>query len=319
MKVLVLGGNGFIGRNIVSKLQMQGAQVVIGSRKIAKQSNQLQVKMQNMQQADDWLLILKSVDVVVNSVGILRERGYFKQRETYAQIHTFAVESLADACAQLGVMLIHISAIGLSEKAKSAFITSKYWGEQAILASGANATIVRPSLLDGEGGYGAKWFRRVATWPLQFVMKSNGINEGQVAPLQATDLGEAVANLVMQNNVMQNKMMQNSETPTIVELGGSETLTIAAYLQLLRQRNGKTQAFQICAPTWIVRIVSHVFDAFALTPLSFGHFELMQGYNVPAKNWLPILLNRTPTLVGESQLGQDLLIVQSLAHCDYTA
>lgn len=32
MKVLVLGSNGFIGRNIVAKLQLQGAQVVIGNR-----------------------------------------------------------------------------------------------------------------------------------------------------------------------------------------------------------------------------------------------------------------------------------------------
>jgi hypothetical protein len=32
--------------------------------------------------------------------------------------------------------------------------------------------------------------------------------------------------------------------------------------------------------------------------LSFGHFELMQGCNVPAKNMLPILLGRKPTEVG---------------------
>jgi uncharacterized protein YbjT (DUF2867 family) len=280
MRVLVLGGNGFIGRNIAAKLQLQGAQVVIGSRKVAKQSNQLQVKMQDMQQAEDWLTIINSFDVVVNSVGILRER----KNETYSDIHTFAVESLADACATLQVKLIHISAIGLSATAKSGFITSKYWGEQAILASGSNALIVRPSLLDGEGGYGAKWFRRVATWPLQFVMKSDGL----VAPLQVTDLGEAVANLVM----------NNTQTPNIVELGGSETLSIPAYLRLLRQRSGKAKALQLNAPKWAVRLASHVFDVFAWTPLSFGHFELMQGYNVPAVNMLPQLLGRKPAEVG---------------------
>lgn len=284
MRVLVLGGNGFIGQNIVAKLQLQGAQVVIGSRKIAKQNNRLQVKMQNMQQADDWLSIINGFDVVVNSVGILRERGYFNARESYAAIHTLAAESLADACAQLGLKLIHISAIGLSASAKSGFITSKYWGEQAILTSGANAVIVRASLLDGEGGFGAKWFRRVAAWPLHFVMKSDGL----VAPLQVTDLGEAVANLAV--NEMQ--------TPIIIELGGSETLSIPAYLQLLRLRSGKTKALQLNAPKWLVRVTSHIFDVFAWTPLSFGHFELMQGYNVPAINKLPELLGRKPSELG---------------------
>ena len=288
MKVLVLGGNGFIGSNIVAKLQFQGAEVIVAGRKTALQSNQLQVKMQNIQQVSDWLPMINSVDVVINSVGILRER----KAESYKDIHTYAVKSLANACAQLNVKLIHISAIGLSANAKSGFITSKYWGEQAILASGANAVVVRASLLDGEGGFGAKWFRRVASWPIQFVMQSPGL----VAPLQVSDLGEAVANLAL-NNLQTPNIIE----PSIVELGGSEILSIPAYLQLLRLRDGKRKAFQLDAPKWLVRMISHIFDVFALTPLSFGHFELMQGRNVPVKNWLPILLKRAPTLMGKIQ------------------
>ena len=160
------------------------------------------------------------------------------------------------------------------------------------MASGANAVVVRASLLDGEGGFGAKWFRRVASWPIQFVMQSPGL----VAPLQVSDLGEAVANLAL-NNLQTPNIIE----PSIVELGGSEILSIPAYLQLLRLRDGKQKAFQLDAPKWLVRMISHIFDVFALTPLSFGHFELMQGRNVPVKNWLPILLKRAPTLVGKIQ------------------
>ena len=283
MKVLVLGGNGFIGSNIVAKLQLQGAEVIVTGRKSALQSNQLEVKMQNMQQAGDWLPMINNFDAVINSVGILRER----KAESYKDIHTYAVKSLAKACAQLNIRLIHISAIGLSANAKSGFITSKYLGEQAILVNGANAVIVRASLLDGEGGFGAKWFRRVASWPIQFVMQSPGL----VAPFQVSDLGQAAANLAI----------NNLKTPNIVELGGSEILSITAYLQLLRLGSGKSKALQIKTPKWMVRLASHIFDVFALTPLSFGHFELMQGFNVPAKNWLPILLGRAPMLAGELQ------------------
>lgn len=288
MKVLVLGGNGFIGSNIVVKLRAQGAQVLIGSRKSNSQNKMSAILMQKMLQTDDWLSTLNSLcfqagDVVVNSVGILRERP----SESYEKIHYLALKALTLACVQLNIRLIHISAIGLKQTAKSQFISSKFAGEQAVLESGAKAIIVRPSLLDGEGGYGAKWFRRVAAWPIQFVMQSDGL----VAPLEVADLGEAVANLCK---------MDFDDLPKVIELGGNDIVTIPQYLNQLRRAKNKKPALQIAIPKYVVRIASHIFDVFAWTPLSFGHFELMQGYNAPAKNSLPMLLGRKPYEVGVS-------------------
>lgn len=282
MQVLVLGGNGFIGANIVAQLQAQGARVHIGSRHLSAKPNSRQMHLHAMLRAQDWLPLLQDVDVVVNSVGILRER---KGGETYEKVHTKAPAALALACAQRGVRLVHISAIGLSLNARSRFIRSKYLGEQAILNSGADATIVRPSLLDGEGGYGAKWFRHVATWPLQLVMQSDGL----VAPLQVADLGEAVAKLCLNTYV---------SLPKTLELGGNEAISIPQYLNWLRATGARKPALQIAVPKILVRLASHIFDLLAWTPLSFGHFELMQGKNVPAVNWLPILLERAPQATG---------------------
>lgn len=294
MKVLVLGGNGFIGSNIVAALKNKKIEVLIGSRNVTKrqaaQTNMRQVVLHKLQNTEDWLPILQGVDFVVNSVGILRER----RKESYNQVHALAPEALADACAALNVKLIHISAIGLTDNAKSGFIRSKYWGEQAILNSGAMAIIVRASLLDGTvgnggAGYGAKWFRRVARWPVQCVMQSDDENQGVVAPLQVTDLGEAIANLCQMNF---------EKLPKVMELGGNKVVTIAQYLQSLRASYQQKVALQIAVPAILVRIVSHIFDVFAITPLSFGHFELMQGYNAPAMNMLPVLLGRRPSEVG---------------------
>lgn len=282
MQVLVLGGNGFIGANIVAQLQAQGAQVFVGSRHFSTKPNSRQVHLHAMLRAQDWLPLLQDVDVVVNSVGILRER---KGGETYEKVHTQAPAALSQACAQLGVRMVHISAIGLSLNAQSRFIRSKYLGEQAILNSGADVTIVRPSLLDGEGGYGAKWFRRVATWPLQLVMQSDGL----VAPLQVADLGEAVAKLCLNTYV---------SLPKTLELGGNEAVSIPQYLNWLRATSARKPALQIAVPKMMVRLASHILDVLAWTPLSFGHYELMQGKNVPAVNWLPILLERTPQATG---------------------
>lgn len=282
MRVLVLGGNGFIGKNIVLQLQVKEVEVFIGSRYASTNENGRQVHFKDMQCADDWLPLLQGVDVVINAVGILRER---RGGESYEKVHTLAPATLAQACAQQEIRMIHISAIGLSMQAKSRFIRSKLLGEQAILKSGAKVTIVRPSLLDGEGGYGAKWFRRVATWPLQLVMPSDGL----VAPLQVTDLGEAVAKLCLSSD---------ANLPQVLELGGNDAISIAQYLTWLRATTHRPPALQVAVPKILVRLVSHIFDVLAWTPLSFGHFELMQGKNVPAVNWLPILLGRAPRATG---------------------
>lgn len=281
LKVLVLGGNGFIGSQIVANLKTK-ADVFVGTQREKKLESQLTVRMQEMRTVSAWKKVLQDFDVVVNSVGILRER----KGESYNAVHNVAVATLAQACALKNIRLLHVSAIGLSANARSRFIQSKFAGEQAIMASGAKATIVRPSLLDGEGGYGAKWFRRVATWPVQLVMKS----EGLIAPLQVSDLGEAMASLVLK---------PESSLQTFIELGGTDAYSIPAYLTRLRQAKGYAPALQIPVPKWVVRLTSHIFDWFAWTPLSFGHFELMQGYNVPSINLLPQLLGRNPMGLGE--------------------
>ncbi len=280
LKVLVLGGNGFIGRQVVKQLANK-AEVIIGTRKQAREENMVSIKMQSMISQAMWIEALQGYDVVVNSVGILRER----RNESYEQVHTIAVEALAEACASLAISLVHVSALGLSLNAKSRFIQSKLAGEQAILRSDASATIVRPSLLDGEGGFGAKWFRRVAAWPIHFVMRSDGL----VAPLQVSDLGEAIATLVM---------MPAAQRPEIAELGG-DVYNIPQYLMALRKVKTTSNAWQLAVPKLIVRVFSHIFDVLAWTPLSFGHYELMQGYNVPSKNLLPLLLGRSPRPLGE--------------------
>ena len=298
MKVLVLGGNGFVGRNIVARLQNKNIAVLVGGRKPVTTGDVL-IRMQKMQTMADWLPMLQDVDVVVNSVGILRER----KNESYEQVHKLAPTALANACAELNVRLVHISAIGLSQQAKSGFIRSKFAGEQGILASGANAIIVRPSLLDGlEGnggaGYGATWFRRVAKWPVQFVMRSNGV----VAPLQVTDLGEAVANLCQ---------MEFESLPKILELGGNEVVTIPQYLNHLRASYQKRKALQIAVPKILVRLASHIFDVLAWTPLSFGHFELMQGCNAPTMNMLPVLLGCRPQALTLRKNNPIILLVKA--------
>jgi len=294
--VLVLGASGFIGRHALAALLERGCRAVIGSRRPSRIDDRLppdardcprrEVHFERLLAVADWHELLDGVDVVLNCVGILRGRG----RETYERIHTQAPAALAGACRERGLPLIHVSALGLEAQARSGFLRSKLAGERALRASGANWFIVRPSLLDGEGGFGAKWLRRVARWPVHPLPANAG---GRVAALDVRDLGEALARLAI-------RLAPGGDAPADRELdvGGSEARTLAAHLDALRRVHTARPALTLPIPGTVARAVSHVCDLFHVTPYSFGHFELLGRDNCPSRNRLPELLGRAPRAVG---------------------
>lgn len=292
LRVLVLGGGGFIGRHAVAALLARGDDVRIGSRHPGRLDRRLpadarecprrRVRLERLLDPADWAPFLDDVDVVLNCVGILRPRG----RETYDRVHHLAPAALAEACGRAGRRLVHVSALGLQAPMRSGFLRSKADGEAALRRSGADACIVRPSLLDAEtGGYGAAWIRRVARWPVH-VLPADAT--GRIAALDVRDLGLALAELAHRPR------LATSEGPAEFELGGDTALALGDYLAALRARRGARPALRLPVPGLLARLASHACDLLHLTPFSFGHWELLRRDNVPALNALPVLLGRPP-------------------------
>jgi uncharacterized protein YbjT (DUF2867 family) len=279
VRVLILGGSGFIGQHVVAALRARGHEAVVASR--SRRRGQVETHFERLTAPAAWYPLLRGIDAVVNAVGILRERG----RETYEAVHCLAPAALAIACARAGVRLVHVSALGLHDGARSRFILSKLAGERAIAAGGSNYSIVRPSLIDGNGGYGASWLRWVSRWPVHFTPADAC---GRIAALDARDLGEAIAVLCEKDAVPELRE---------VELGGSALRTMREYLAALRPAS-RRPALHVSVPAWIARAGSHLCDAAHFSPFSFGHLELMRRDNAPRENLLPALLGRSPTPVG---------------------
>src|SRR5262245_42486389 len=106
MRVLVLGGTGFIGRHVTAALAGRGHTVIIGTRHPARAGRVLpaslhgcerrEAHLERLVSPEAWKPLLRDVDAVVNAVGILRERG----AETYRRVHYLAPSALAAACAR---------------------------------------------------------------------------------------------------------------------------------------------------------------------------------------------------------------------------
>jgi uncharacterized protein YbjT (DUF2867 family) len=301
MRVLVLGGAGFIGRHVVRAFVANGDVVTVGCRKIPSARSKLGelaakcsievIRFEHMTERSHWLRYANNFDAIVNCVGILRPR----LGEAYRDVYVNAPLALARACrdSYRAPRFIHITALGLRATAESGFNTNKWLSEEALKTLAAERynrpldySIVRPSLLDGEGGFGSRWLRRVASWPVHFVPASS---IGLIAPLDVTELGEAIANLCT---------LKNRDDLREVDLGGPRCLSMSAYLRRLSAEIGRKPLATILIPHWVARPISHLLDVFHFSPMSFGHLELMTHDNVPSVNRLELLLARKPKEIG---------------------
>ena len=282
--VLVIGGKGFIGKHVVEQIENYGAYALTGSRCLTKQRDFdcRKITLHKLQTEEQYNLMLEGIDVVINTVGILRERV----GESYDAIHHQAVKKLAEQCGKRNIRYVHISALGIFNPVKSQFSTSKVKGEAAIQKTNADWYIIRPSLVDGVTGYGAKWFRKVAKWPIH-IAPANAL--GKLAPIDVSDLGEIIAKIALMTEVPKH----NNER--IFEIGGKEFAGIFEYLDAL---SPKPRKFKFRVPTWIARTAAHLFDLLHLTPYSFGHYEILQFDNCPKNNHASEILGREPNRIG---------------------
>ncbi len=296
MKVLVLGGTGFVGRHAALALRARGHAVLIGTRHpkraLAKLPPALrdcdlrETHLESLTTRYVWQPLLAGVDAVVNAAGLLRERG----GETYERVHQMAPGALALACERQGVRLVHVSVLGLRRESRNACLRSKLQGERAVAETGADYSLVRPSLLEGEGGFGSDWRRRAARLPLHAYPADA---RGRFAALQVRELGEALAVLCE---------LRGRDDLREVELGGSARRTMAEHLDALRGAQGAEfgghPALRVPIPAPLARLAAAACDLLHFSPLSAASLELLRRDNLPAVNLLPSLLGRAPAPVG---------------------
>ena len=153
--VCILGGTGFVGQAIADELAPRGVRVRIVTRSEPRAAPvrvipTVEVVVADVHDTDSLRAAFDNMDAVINLVGILHER----RGQGFERCHVELPRKVMDACHATGVEhLLHMSALGVSEDAPSAYLRSKARGERAVReAAGVTAyTIFRPSIIFGEG------------------------------------------------------------------------------------------------------------------------------------------------------------------------
>ena len=262
MKVLIVGGAGFVGRHLTSALRAVGHDCIITSRYPRPDSSlpAIQVDYEKVIPPAFWQQHLKGIDCVINAAGILVETS----RAHFNNIHHLGPCALFQACEKAGISrVIQISAIGADENAVSPYHQSKKLADDFLRELPVPSVILQPSLIYGHDGAGTKMFRRMARLPLAFVP---GKGHQLMQPLHIDDLAALAMRLVERPEI-------KKETVAVV---GPRAMTYREYLEVLRAGMGKGKALTIGQPMVLMRalaqVVQHI-PGSTLTPDTLSMLE----------------------------------------------
>ena len=155
--IVVLGGSGFLGTHLVSRLVRDGYRVRVPSRQPQRQGKLavlpgVSLVRANVHDDADLARVLARADAVVNCVGILNPR----RRDTFRRVHVELPRRLAQVARSAGVgRLLHVSALGADAgAAPSLYLRSRGEGEAALRVHAADQiafTVFQPSPMFGPG------------------------------------------------------------------------------------------------------------------------------------------------------------------------
>jgi NADH dehydrogenase len=192
MRVLIVGGTGFVGRALLRRLSQDGHQITVLARRPERHRDLLLIPHVSVIEAvhlSDLFLRkhIKGQDAVINLVGILHETGKIK----FDQVHVGLVRKIVAACSVEGVnRLLHISALGASLDAPSAYLRSKADAESVLHASGLAVTVFAPSVIFGEGDrFISTFYQLLAKLPMMGVV----CPQAQLSPVWLNDVVEVMA------------------------------------------------------------------------------------------------------------------------------
>ena len=266
MRILLLGAGGFIGRHILSDLLSAGHDVIGVARSTALLTHAfpdvrfVQIDLARALRAEDWTPHLAGVDVIVNAAGLLRGRDL-------KAVHVAMPSALYQSAEASGVRhAILISAISARPDVATDYSQTKLAGEAALRASALDWTILRPSLVYGDGSYGGtSLMRGMAGLPLLTPIPGHG--DFTFTPIHVHDLARTV------------RLACEGELPPQQTLDpvGPETLTLRQMLARYHTWLGFGEAHFVQVP--MMRLMARVGDMLGDGPISSNSLDQMIAGN----------------------------------------
>ena len=285
-KILVLGGTGFVGRHLCRELGRLDYRVTVPTRNVSRA--QVPQPFLELVQADvhdpaGLARLMPGHDAVVNLVAILHGNEF-----EFERTHVELVRKVVQACQASGILrLVHVSALGAAPDAPSMYQRSKAAGEAVLQGSQLDWTVLRPSVMFGEGDQFLTLFARLqAVLPLMPLAGADTL-------FQPVWVGDVVSAVV--------RCLQGDDTARrTYEVFGPERFTLRQLVKLAGSLSGHRRPV-VGLPAPLARLQAFAMElAPGPTLMSRDNLDSMKVNNVATGN-LPGLdaLGISPRTLGE--------------------
>jgi uncharacterized protein YbjT (DUF2867 family) len=249
MRIAITGANGFVGTHLTHRLESEGHELVLISRRQRKDDR---VFANDLSDAGALRELLRDCKVVAHCAGINRETG----NQTYRRVHIEGTRNVVEAAKAAGVeKIVLLSFLRARANCGSPYHESKWEAEEIVRNSGLDYTIIKAGVIYGLGDHMLDHLSHALhTFP---VFATVGLKEKSVRPLAIEDLVH-----VMRAAIVDRRMKRQ----TIALLGPEEFYLSEAVCRVAEVVGKRPLMFPL--PVFCHRLMAHVFELTMKVPLT---------------------------------------------------
>ncbi len=268
MRILVLGGTGFVGKALVKALLNAGYQVrcLVHHQNPFKESRDFGVEVCFGNALDKHALekCIQDCDVVINLMGIIRE--FPRRGITFENLHVQATQNIVDLCKKYKIKrYLHMSALGSRKNARARYHQTKYRAEEYIRESGLIYTIFKPSFIFGKEDKSINKFAQLLRFKVFPIFGRNS----KFQPVFVEDVAK-IYTLSIRNKKTFRKTF---------EIGGPKIYTFRELLQTLG-RLTQRKALIMAIPLLLIKPLVKIFEKIPFFPLAIEQLTMLQEDNI---------------------------------------
>ena len=191
-RILILGGSGFIGKQLSFALANRDWEVTVPCRRPHRNRDLLvhpgiRVVQANITDPAELQRLCAGHQAMINLVGILHE----KRKGDFRRYHVDLIKTVVDACGAAGIRrLLHVSALGANQASGSSlYLRSKGEGENLLHTfgqRGLHVTSFQPSVVFGKEDKFINQFAGILRWYVGYFPLACA--DSQLQPVYVGDL-----------------------------------------------------------------------------------------------------------------------------------
>ncbi|HLY53186.1 MAG TPA: complex I NDUFA9 subunit family protein [Steroidobacteraceae bacterium] len=269
MDICVLGGSGFVGRELVTQLALAGHWVRLPTRNPARAQSlrvldTVELRTANVHEPGTLGQLFAGCEAVVNLVGILNPRS----GASFQAVHVELAAKVMSAARAAGVrQVLHMSALGADGRAPSQYLRSKGAAEAQLRAAAAPGTqpqpavtIFRPSVIYGPGDSLTNRFARLLRLTAGILPLARAAT--RFAPIDVRDVARAFARALGERCCF-------GQT---YELCGPQVMTLAEIVRMTARVAG-LRCTLVPLPDALARLQASVMGLLPGKPFSLDNFR----------------------------------------------